>query len=563
MTNDPHVRELTALKVIAETLNESNDLAGMLNTVLEKLLDVTGLAAGWIFLVDESGGYEVVADRGLPPALSIADKRPMRCGTCWCLDRYGDGRLRNAVNILHCRRLEHAIAARTGDTRGFEQHATVPLRIGQKRFGILNVMSPGKSHFTDEELALLQAVAFQIGVAVERVRLHEAEQKRAELYAKVGSFSRSLSKAVGKGMIREELMQHAGKLIAECFGWPVLALLSREDDRYVLRALRGPAGVTFPHLAIPEERASWLEECDSASGCRKLAAEKADGMLRTRSLEDFFPPLRSVLAAPIFSCGDRIGGALLIGSDKPGALGSVDAEVLDAIVDHVSVALENARFEERRRELARLEERNRLARDLHDSVSQLLFSIRMTAQGAEAHLAGDAGDGREAARGAMHDVQALAKEALGEMRSLIRQLRPAGLEGGLVSALQHHGERLGLGVSVSVSGILELSRTAEESLWRIGQEAMNNASKHAGVTEIGLELEARTEEVRMSIADAGQGIEKADSGGETGSYGLMIMQERAEAIGGRLRVRSAPGEGTVVEVTVPIPAANQGGATSE
>jgi signal transduction histidine kinase len=184
----------------------------------------------------------------------------------------------------------------------------------------------------------------------------------------------------------------------------------------------------------------------------------------------------------------------------------------------------------------------------------------MTAQGAESLLSGE--EGQAAAREAMTDLQALAKEALGEMRSLIRELRPAGLERGLASALQHHGERLGLAVSVSVTGILELSRTVEETLWRIGQEAMNNASKHAGVTEIGLELTMRSGEVHMRIADAGQGIAESEEDRAGDSFGLAIMQERAEAVGGRLQVRSAPGEGTAIEVAVPLRGPGQRGGTS-
>jgi len=560
VNKDRHLLELTTLKVIAETLNEAGNLGYMLNTVLEKLLDVTGLAAGWIFLIDGDGIYELAADRGLPPALTADAKRPMRCGSCWCMDRYRDGRLRDAVNILSCRRLEQA-AARSGDTGGFTRHATVPLRVGGKRIGILNVMSPGKSNFYREELALLQAVAFQIGVAVERMRLREAERRRAELLAKLGLFSRSLSAAAGEGFDREQMMERAGKLIAECFGWSALALLSLQDDGYVLRAAGGPSGMAFPHLAVPAERLLWRQPGGPPPGCERIEAHAMEELLRLRSLDGLVPPLRSALAAPVPGGGDRSYGALLVGSDKEDAFGTAEAEVLEAIADHVSVALENARLEERRRELARLEERNRLARDLHDSVSQLLFSIRMTAQGAESLLNGV--DGAAAARSALQDLQALAKDALGEMRSLIRQLRPAGLERGLASALRHHGERLGLKVELSVSGILALSRTVEEALWRIGQEAMNNASKHAGVAEIVVELAARNGEVFMRIADAGGGIAPSEAEPSTDSYGLEMMRERAEAVRGRLTIVSAPGEGTAIEVTVPLPGAGQGGRAIE
>lgn len=95
------IKELRTLKEIAETLNSSHDLQQMLEAVLRKLLEVTGLQTGWVFLMEEEPGFTCVADVNLPPALAFEDKQHMRCGSCWCVDKYWGGRLEKAVNIIN------------------------------------------------------------------------------------------------------------------------------------------------------------------------------------------------------------------------------------------------------------------------------------------------------------------------------------------------------------------------------------------------------------------------------------------------------------------------------
>lgn len=169
--------DLLTLKVIAETLNRSNDLHDMLQSVLEKLLDVTGLTTGWIFLVDQKPEYTFVASHNLPPALSRKNKKPMCHGVCFCLSDYWRGRLNEPVNVIECKRLEDAKKYHWGDRCGLTHHATVPLAAGGERFGILNVAAPNKEHFNEQELTLLQSVAYQIGTAVKRIRLSRQQQE--------------------------------------------------------------------------------------------------------------------------------------------------------------------------------------------------------------------------------------------------------------------------------------------------------------------------------------------------------------------------------------------------
>ncbi|RCW41478.1 GAF domain-containing sensor histidine kinase [Paenibacillus prosopidis] len=552
MAEDLHVQELATLKTIAETLNQSNDLNYMLDAVLDRLLEVTGLSFGWIFLAGKNNEYECVADRNLPPGLLYKEKQLMQCGSCWCLDRYYDGRLKNAVNILSCKRLEIAKAAKSGDTCGFTHHATVPLRIGERKFGLLNVGAPGKEHFTNEELALLQAVAFQIGIGVERMRLHEAEQRRAELFARLGEFSRSLTAAFSGEDAHSQLTERAMLLIGAHFNWPLLALAERSGHDFSVRMTRSGDQELASNIRIPITQAEWLVQASRTHSYQEI---DISALSNEHELIGLFPPIQSAMAAPVAFGGNAAYGVLLIGHNKTDGLNQADGAVLEAIAEHMAIAFENARLEENRRELTRLEERNRLARDLHDSVSQMLFSISMTAKGVESFLEDNHLD---TAKSAVKDMQVLSREALKEMRSLIMQLRPAGVEKGLLTALIEYGTRLGLQVNGQADGVLALTRTVEESLWRIGQEALNNVSKHAHSKKVDITLSVSSNDIVLSISDSGRGMVKKRKSAKLGSYGLSIMQERAEALGGRFRLTSLPQKGTTVEVIIPLSSDSEG-----
>jgi hypothetical protein len=539
------IEELVTLKTIAETLNRSNELLPTLKTVLEKLLELTGLKAGWIFLTDGTGPCELAADAGLPPALEMEDRRHMRCGTCWCLDRYRENRLDKAVNILNCKRLEDAVMQRRGDTGGITHHATVPLTAGEKRLGLLNVAAPGKKHFHDDELALLQSVAFQIGSAIERARLYAAEQRRAELFAKLGEFSRDLG-ATGSGA---PIPACALALMGKHFPWPFAAIVRKSGGGFILSAFHAGGQTVFPGTRIEPGSLPWLAGCIAEGRRAAAAGDEVAGLTGHPRLRGLLPPLQAVLAVPLQTAA-RPAGALIIGSDQTGALGQADGEVLEAIAEHIDAAFEGAQLEEQRRELARLDERNRLARDLHDSVCQMLFSLSMTAKGAEQQLRGGDAD---AALAAIREMQSLARDALKEMRALIMQLRPAGLEAGLVTALSEYGRKLGLKVSTRISGVRELPRQVEEALWRIGQEALNNVSKHARTDEASVELELGDRAAVLRIADSGVGLPAGIAGRPGASLGLFTMRERAMELGGELLVTSDGRKGTLVEAAIPLP----------
>ncbi|MFC4076090.1 sensor histidine kinase [Salinithrix halophila] len=536
MKEDVQDRQWRTLRTIAETLNRSTDVRPMLQSVLEELLQVTGLTTGWIFLVEKEPNFTPVALYNLPPALSWGEGKPMCRGRCWCLDRVWDGRLKKAVNIIECKRLEDAVKQQWGDTRGITHHATVPLSVGSELIGLLNVASPGKERFSDEELALLQSVAYQIGTAVKKTWLYEAQQKRAEQYARLDEASRLIWGSRDQDDLPEKAVCH----LARIFDWPLIACWIRRGHKLTLRSLSLKGECIAPAVSFPLET---LGAVGKAFSLQK-AVRSEEGLEEIRSL---WSDCTVIAAAPISIRGEKTG-VISVGSHHRRDLEEIDLEVLKALGEHISLAMESARLEEERQRLLISEERNRLARDLHDSVSQKLFSLSLNARASQDVLT----EPNALLLESLRDIQTLSGEALKEMRSLIWQLRPAGLEEGVISALKKYGERLGLTVRERIEGVIRLSRRREETLWRIGQEALNNVSKHAGTDRVSLTFSSGKEEVTLSVQDDGKGFVYDPEKDQESCLGLTGMEERVRLLGGTLEIESAPGAGTTLTVVLPV-----------
>ena len=266
------------------------------------------------------------------------------------------------------------------------------------------------------------------------------------------------------------------------------------------------------------------------------------------------PVLTDFLGVPIID-DDAVVGAIYLANTLD-ALGFSDDDeaLLVLLAGHAAVALANARLNERSRELALVEERTRLARDLHDAVTQKLFSLRLTADAAATLIATD--PGRAAAE--LARVQRLAREASAELRAVLAELRPPALsEDGLAAALHKHVETLRRAHHVALT--LEARTTCaiptdvEDTIFRVAQEALHNALRHAAPAVITVTLETCGDAVVLEVRDDGRGFDAA--AGESAAVrrlGLASMRERAERLGGTLVVSSAAGVGTLVRIEVPL-----------
>ncbi len=228
-----------------------------------------------------------------------------------------------------------------------------------------------------------------------------------------------------------------------------------------------------------------------------------------------------------------------------------EVALLSSIADQLGVMVENARLRRQAELAAVMKERERLARELHDSVTQSLYSLTLLTGGGE----------RFARSGTMENVEdyfkdlgKIAQQALMEMRLLVYELRPTILEQeGLVGALQQRLDsvegRAGVKTRFLVEGAVDLPPAVEQDLYRITQEALNNTLKHAAATLVTVQIQAEADKLVLTVSDNGQGFEPKIAS-DTGGIGLVSIRERVEKLGGTLTVQSAPGAGTTVEVAI-------------
>ena len=262
------------------------------------------------------------------------------------------------------------------------------------------------------------------------------------------------------------------------------------------------------------------------------------------------PDLADFLGVPIKDGADVLGIIFVANKTVPGGFTGRDEQLLGLFAAHAAIALINARLYERVGELSVMEERGRLARELHDAVSQKLFSIRAKARAASVLAARD--PARAAAE--MDSVAALSGEAHAELRAVISGLAPPELgERGLAESLRRYAALAGMAQGVKVrfcaSEIPALGAGRDAAAYRIAQEALHNALRHSGARQIEISLHRTAQRVVLEVTDDGRGF---SPDAPASGLGLASMRERAAAAGATLSIDSAAGSGTRVALALPV-----------
>ena len=263
--------------------------------------------------------------------------------------------------------------------------------------------------------------------------------------------------------------------------------------------------------------------------------------------------LTALLAVPLHVNGGVIGVLDVV--NKAGGFCEEDVPVMSLFANQAAMAIEHARLQRQAEQLAVLAERQRLARELHDSVTQSLYSVTLYANAAALALAAGKED---VTAGYWQELQETAQEGMRDMRLLIFQLHPPVLEAeGLVAALQARlaavEGRAGLQTEFRVEGERRLPIAVEEELYWIAQEALNNVRKHAAARRVTVHLRFTASTLLLEVTDDGVGFDPQAVRAEgRGGGGLRSIAERAERVGGRLAHESRPGEGTQLRVEVTL-----------
>jgi signal transduction histidine kinase len=353
----------------------------------------------------------------------------------------------------------------------------------------------------------------------------------------------------------------------------------RDVLQVIVRSARSLVGARYAALGVPDEGDSFAEfVVDGISPAEQQAIgplPRRHGMLGVLLTEGQPERLADIRADPRFwgwpsahpqmshflgmpvRDGDQVL-AIIFAANKISAAAADrgfterDEEILSLFAAHAAIALTNARLYERSRELSVMQERSRLARELHDAVTQKLFSIRAHARAA-AVLAGREPFDPDRVKAEIETVGTLGAEAHAELRAVIDGLAPPDLQaGGLAESLRRYavlaGRAHGIPVTFTAAEVPVLTPRTEAALYRVAQEALHNALQHSGAQTVCVRLARTARRVVLEVGDDGHGFTpEAPSGG----LGLASMHERAATAGGTLTIKSGA-TGTLVRMTVPV-----------
>ncbi len=430
----------------------------------------------------------------------------------------------------------------------------VPMESKGTVIGVLDVASDHLDAFDESDLMVLQALANQAAVAVENARLFDAEQRRAEQFWVISAVGRRITSILD---INEVLVQVV-RLIEKAFDYDHVGIALIEGEEAVYKVGAGelwdnPQFRFWPaRLKVGQEGITgWV----AGTGEPLLVPDVSQD---SRYVWMEGSETRSELAVPIKTKG-KVIGVLDVQSRRLAGFDESDLVVLQSLAHQAAIAIENARLYEQAQQLAVMEERNRLARDLHDAVTQTLFSASLIAEALPAVWEGDREEGKQL----LSELRQLNRGALAEMRTLLMELRPAVLvEANLADLLRQLAEavtgRTGLPVKLTVEGRCKLPSEVHVALYRIAQEALNNVVKHAHARQVALSLFCTTfpgengeqrRSAELQVRDDGRGFDPSSIPPDR--LGLGIIRERVHAVGATLRIESQPGRGTQVTVVWP------------
>jgi PAS domain S-box-containing protein len=558
-------RELATLLEISHNVASTLELEPLLGRTLDHLGEVVAYAAASIMILDE-GALKIVAYRGPIPhdeALQL----------CFPVDEAGANRAviqRREPVIIDDVRSDEPLARAVRETAGEELDTTygyirawmgVPLVVKDRVVGMLSLDHSDPGFYTAAQAGLAMAFANQVAVAIDNARLYEAEQERLE---------------------ESERRRHVAEVLRD-----VLAILNTERPlaevlntiaEQACRLLRSQAGVVY-QLSVDKaligiEAASGMPEefldigslpliesepnlatlnrqpfagTDVQARLQNPAAEK---VLKDPSVQSWATIIgrrfQSYLSVPIV-VQDDVYGALSLFYDHGREFSGEEIDLAMTLADQAALAVENARLRVEVEKAAVAGERNRLARDLHDAVTQTLFSASLIADVLPRLWEANPEEGRRR----LEELRELTRGALAEMRTLLLELRPAALvDAELSELLRQLAEsitgRARVPVSLEVVGSCELPNEIKVALYRIAQESLNNVAKHAGATQATVTLRCQPGRVLLRIRDDGSGFDLEGLPPE--SLGLGIMRERAQTIGAALNIDSQVGRGTEIEV---------------
>jgi nitrate/nitrite-specific signal transduction histidine kinase len=543
-------KELAIINEVASTTTRLTDLQESMESALDTIVNKLGLAAGMIYLYDESTSeYSLRASRGVS-ARVIENIENWRKGV-WETQ---------AKDHLVREQFYHADMATAGciddlcEEKDYCEYFELPLITKAAVFGILILVKSSGQALAEGELDFLKVLAMEISIAIDHAILLADTRRREDeahnLY--------ELGTKISTSLALQDVLKGAAESAKELLGvdLSLVTLFDEKCQEFVVEAVAGQTATSLIGTRLP------LDE-------NKAGAQLIKGRPVISLSNDILQPgfhnqklikedhIQSTMTVPLL-LGSRFVGMIQVMRREPRCFLPREAQLLKELAHHIVISIENAQLYRQLHTLAILEERDRLAREMHDHLAQALGYLNVKASITTDLL--DSGS-LEKAGESLQELKRVANILYTDVRESIFNLRTSATPGmeflpTLLDYLDEYRTHYGLDARLMLGNDYPVGFTPEVSIqvMRIIQEALTNVRRHAAASQVRIWLKYEGERVVIIIEDDGLGFSTQDLSvqDQKQHYGLQIMQERAENVGGELRLDSNPGLGTRVILQVPL-----------
>ncbi|RPI35302.1 MAG: GAF domain-containing protein, partial [Chloroflexota bacterium] len=532
-------QELEAIARVSAALRRAVTRAEMLQILAEKTMEV--LVADEALLLVRQGDVVIVGAAAGYTELKVGDRLP-QC------EHWSDTKPWHTGSRLEQKCTTSGLCCHSG--KDVQACSGVTFHTIETTVGILHLSYHSPERYTDSHRRLLQAIAEMAGNALHRASVMESLEERVEDRTRQLTALYNILATADPEKDLKAILERCLEQVCKAVGcqYASIELLDDSSDRFELAASKGwqeswvqrtavrPGNAGLPGLVRLQNRPVVLHD---------IPINLFEGM-------DFGERVPKMFVVIPLNLVSRFCGILSVSWTEDRNV-EEDMALLSSIADHIILIIENIRLQQQAKKMAVLEERTRLSRDIHDSVTQSMYSMTLFTEAAQVSL--KAGQVEQAAEHLLQ-VKETIVEALRDMRLLIYELRRPSFENqGLISALHSRMDaverRAGVNARLTAEKWIQLPAEVEKELYWITIEALNNSLKHAKATEVKVLLRPRDSILELEISDNGQGFD-VETAGEMGGMGLKTMRERALKLGGSLNITSTINQGTMITVLIPF-----------
>jgi PAS domain S-box-containing protein len=559
--------KLTALMDITQDVASTLELKPLLGNILDKLKTVLDYDAASIMTLEDST-LDIMAYRG-----PISQEKAMKIS--FSLEDAMANRAvveRKEPIVIEDVMSDEPLARKLREMAGRELDTTydylrcwmgVPLIVKDNVIGMLTLDHRKENYYTFKDAEVALAFANQVAVAIENAQLYQTEKKRLAFSERRRIVAEGLRETMGVINSSQSLDKVLNTVLNQIYrlldadSAAIFQLEEKSMDSTLLTAQMFTKNAPKEFLETDKVSLSVEDLDQEIKDHEPLVVEDISSKNVSNSYDS--PRMQELgrlvqkyfgasIATPIVVGGD-LYGVIILYYKEPRSFAEEEINLATSFADQASLAIENARLNKRLEEAAVMEERNRMARELHDSVTQSIYSVTLFAEAAKRMA--DQGE-YEQVSSHLENVESMSQQALKEMRLLIYQMRSPEkrnccFEDKIKNRLETVERRSGVDFSVMVDKDIGLPGNVTEELYMITQEALNNTQKHAEANRVEIALEEQSEGFRLEVSDDGQGFNEKQAG-SSGGMGIGNMKKRAEKLGANFSIETEPGKGTSVIV---------------